>query len=40
MQKRLCITAAIMVLTIAGLMVASPFAPPVQRNGGKFEREA
>ena len=30
MQKRLCITAAIMVLTIAGLMVASPFAPPVQ----------
>ena len=29
MQKRLCITAAIMVLTF-GLMVASPFAPPVQ----------
>ena len=30
MQERLGMTAAIMVLTIAGLMVASPFAPPVQ----------
>ena len=42
MQERLGMTAAIMVLTIAGLMVASPFAPPVQamEASSKERREA